>query len=218
MIAERPADEQKVEFLTSTDLWFRPVQLANAPDGCLYVCDMYREVIEHPWSLPENIKKLLDLNAGNDRGRIYRIAPDGFKPRKPPQLGQATTEQLVATLESKNGWHRDTAARLLFERQDKAAIPQLEKLIRKSTSSLGRLQAMHVLDGLGGLTAAELLTALNDADPTVRAHAIKLSEKFIASGDAALWSKVCAVAERPRYQRPLSTGLHPRRIQSPRQN
>ena len=58
---ERPADEQKVEFLASTDNWFRPVQFANGPDGCLYIADMYREVIEHPWSLPANLKKHLDL-------------------------------------------------------------------------------------------------------------------------------------------------------------
>ena len=63
LVAERPADEQKTEFLASTDNWFRPVQFANAPDGCLYVLDMYREVIEHPWSLPPGIKKHLDLNS-----------------------------------------------------------------------------------------------------------------------------------------------------------
>ncbi len=210
LIAERPADEQKVEFLTSTDLWFRPVQLANAPDGCLYICDMYREVIEHPWSLPENIKKLLDLNAGNDRGRIYRLTPEGFKARKLPQLGKATTRQLVATLEHKNGWHRDTAARLLFERQDKAAIPQLEKMLRQSSSPLGRLQALHALDGLGGLTAVHLLAGLNDADPTVRAHAIKRSEPLIAAGDTALWSKVCQLSDDPdihvRYQLAFTLG------------
>ena len=218
LIAERPADEQKVEFLTSTDLWFRPVQLANAPDGCLYVCDMYREVIEHPWSLPENIKKLLDLNAGNDRGRIYRITPDGFKTRKPPQLGKATTKQLVATLESKNGWHRDTAARLLFERQDKAAIPQLEKLIRKSPSSLGRLQALHVLDGLGGLTAAELADGARRCGPHGSGPRHQAFRKVHRVRRRCALVKGLRLAQRPRHQRPLSTGLHPRRIQSPRQN
>src|SRR5262249_51502546 len=100
--AERPPDEEKVEFLASTDLWFRPVQLANAPDGTLYIADMYREVIEHPWSLPESIKKLLDLNAGNDRGRIYRVVPDGFKQPKLPRLGRASTKELVATFEHLN--------------------------------------------------------------------------------------------------------------------
>src|SRR5262249_47532279 len=117
--AQRPADEQKYEFVASKDIWFRPVQFANAPDGCLYIMDMYREVIEHPWSLPENIKKYLDLNSGNDRGRIYRITPDGFKQPKPVHLGSATTAELVATLANPNGWHRDTASRLLYERQDK---------------------------------------------------------------------------------------------------
>ncbi len=74
----RPADEKKAEFCASTDTWFRPVDFANAPDGCLYIADMYREVIEHPWSIPPSIKKYLDLNSGNDRGRIYRLAPDGY--------------------------------------------------------------------------------------------------------------------------------------------
>jgi putative membrane-bound dehydrogenase-like protein len=190
LIAERPGDEQKVEFITSTDLWFRPVQLANAPDGCLYLCDMYREVIEHPWSLPETIKKLLDLNSGNDRGRIYRIAPDGFRPRKPPLLGKATTAELVATLEHKNAWHRETASRLLFERQDKSAVPPLESLLRKSSAALGRLHALYALEGLGVMKPAHLLTALDDKDPAVREHAIKLSEKFKDTNDNRLWSKL----------------------------
>ena len=88
--AERPRGEETVEFLASRDNWFRPVQLANAPDGNLYVIDMYREVIEHPWSLPLSIKKYLDLNSGNDRGRIYRIVPDQFKQPPVPRLGRAT--------------------------------------------------------------------------------------------------------------------------------
>lgn len=192
LIAERPPDEAKVEFLTSTDLWFRPVQFANAPDGCLYMCDMYREVIEHPWSLPENIKKLLDLNSGNDRGRIYRIAPAGFKQPKPPQLGKAKTAQLVATLENKNGWHRETAARLLWQKQDQAAVPFLNQLLRNSKQPLARLHALHALDGLAALKEPNLLTALHDADAAVRENAIKLAEKFITSGvlPAPLWARL----------------------------
>ena len=109
------------ELLTSTDNWFRPVQFAQAPDGCLYVIDMYREVIEHPRSLPPEIKRHLDLTSGRDRGRIYRLAPDGFKLPPAPQLDRASTAELVATLAHPNGWHRDTAARLLFEGRDPAA-------------------------------------------------------------------------------------------------
>lgn len=212
LVAERPPDEQKVEFLTSTDLWFRPVQMANAPDGCLYVCDMYREVIEHPWSLPETIKKLLDLNSGNDRGRIYRIAPDGFKPRKSPRLGKASTKELAATLEHQNAWHRETAARLLFERQDKGAVPLLVKLQQTSTSPLARLHALYALNGLGALKVDHVITALNDADPAVREHGIKLSEGFFANGvpPAPIWTQLRKMPEDPdiavRYQLAFTLG------------
>lgn len=210
LLAERPPDEQKVEFLTSTDLWFRPAQMANAPDGCLYVCDMYREVIEHPWSLPENIKKLLDLNSGNDRGRIYRIAPENFAPRPLPRLGPATTRELVATLEHKNAWHRETAARLLFERQDQTAVAPLENLIRKSPSALARMHALYVLSGLRALSPAHLSMALDDESPVVREHAIKLSEKFTATADDKLWSQLRQLRNDPdalvRYQLAFTLG------------
>ena len=210
VLAERPPDEQKVEFLASTDLWFRPVQLANAPDGTLYIADMYREVIEHPWSLPESIKKLLDLNAGNDRGRIYRVVPDGFKQPKLPRLGHASTKELVATLEHPNGWHRDTAARLLYERQDAAAVPLLLNMLAKSKSALARMHSLYALDGLGALTEGQILMALNDADPTVREHAIRLSEKFKATASDKLWARLRHLADDPvstvRYQLAFTLG------------
>jgi HEAT repeat protein len=140
---------------------------------------MYREIIEHPWSLPDNIKKLLDLNSGDARGRIYRIAPDGFKPSPAPRLGRASTAELVGTLENRNGWHRDTAARLLYERQDPAAVPLLEKLLSSSGFALARLHALYALQGLAALSTEQVLKALDDADAAVRQHAIKLSEPFL---------------------------------------
>ncbi len=210
LVAERPPDEEKVEFLASTDLWFRPVQLANAPDGTLYVADMYREVIEHPWSLPDSIKRLLDLNAGNDRGRIYRVVPDGYKQPKLPRLGKASTKELVATLEHPNGWHRDTAARLLYERQDKAAVPHLIDLLAQSESALARMHALYALEGLGAFKEGQILIALNDTDATVREHAIKLSEKFKAAASEKLWARLQQMAKDSsssvRYQLALTLG------------
>src|SRR5262249_18714541 len=130
----------------------RPVQLANGPDGALYVADMYREVIEHPWSLPEPLKQHLDLNSGNDRGRIYRIVPDNFKQPKPPRLSKAATSELVKTLGHPNGWHRDTAARLLYQRQDKTAWRELEQLCNGFTNILGAVHSLQALAGLQRLT------------------------------------------------------------------
>ncbi len=210
--AQRPADEQKFEFLASKDTWFRPVQFANAPDGTLYVIDMYRETIEHPWSLPEQMKKHLDLNSGNDRGRIYRILPESFSQPKLPRLGKASTQQLVATLENPNGWHRDTAARLLFQRQDKSAIAPLKKLASHSTSPLGRIHALHSLEGLSALSEEDVLAAMKDAEPTVREHAIELSEIFLHESVVSqkLWEKYQELTRDPsirvRFQLAFTLG------------
>ena len=209
--AQRPDDEQNVEFAASRDTWFRPVQFANAPDGTLYVIDMYRETIEHPWSLPDNIKKFLDLNSGNDRGRIYRIVPDGFKQPKLPRLDKATTAELVALLEHPNGWHRDTASRLLYERQDYSALPALDELAANSKSALGRIHALYALDGLGGLMTHDVINALDDKEPWVRVHAIRLSEKFVsAKNSAGVFKKLEEMTSDPsnlvRYQLAFTLG------------
>src|SRR5205823_7600307 len=116
----RRADEN-TEFVRSRDNWFRPVNFVNAPDGTLTVLDMYRETIEHPWSIPDDIKAQLDLSSGSDRGRLWRLEPPNFQLPEFTPLAQASTVELVAQLENRNVWHRETAHRLLFEHQDKTA-------------------------------------------------------------------------------------------------
>lgn len=201
LIGRRPDDEQNYEFAASTDTWVRAVNFANAPDGTLHIIDMYREVIEHPWSLPDEIKQHLDLNSGNDRGRIYRIAPTGsaWQRRGRVSLGSATTAELVATLEHSNGWHRDTASRLLYERQDKSAAPLLTQLVRESKSPLAKHHALGVLDGLGALDEAAVLATLADRDARLREHAIVSAEKLIARGplSPALAEKLSALVNDP---------------------
>ncbi len=160
------------EFIASTDNWFRPVQIANGPDGCLYVIDMYRELIETVVSIPPEIAKHLDPASGVNRGRIYRIVPDGFKRRPLPTLSKATTAELVKLLEHSNGWHRDTAARLLYQRQDSAAIPLLEALAKQSPSPLGRMHALYALDGLGVLRPVHV--NFGEHDPRVLENALRL--------------------------------------------
>jgi putative membrane-bound dehydrogenase-like protein len=165
--------EKGREFLASRDVWFRPVQLANGPDGCLYVVDMYRELIEGAAFLPPQLLKFVDLAGGIDRGRIWRIVPDKFARPKPPQLGKATTAELVALLESPNGWTRDTAARLLYQRQDKSAIRPLRDMFHSGDSPLARMHALSALHGLGQSHASQ---ALGDSDARVREHALRLLE------------------------------------------
>jgi putative membrane-bound dehydrogenase-like protein len=203
----RRADQGR-EFLTSRDIWFRPVQFANAPDGALYVIDMSREVIEHPASVPPMIKKHLDLTSGREQGRIYRIVPEGFKQPKPVRLGQATTKELVALVAHTNGWHRDTAARLLYQRQDKSAVEPLEKLAGESQLPEGRMTALYVLDGLGALRPEIVLARLGDPHPRIRKHAVRLAERVLddAAVRAKLYTLVADDDPRVRYQLAFTLG------------
>jgi putative membrane-bound dehydrogenase-like protein len=176
--------DQETEFVRSKDTWFRAVNFANAPDGTLHVLDMYREVIEHPWSIPDDIKARLNLQSGNDRGRIWRLAPPGYKVLPPPRLSKATTAELVAQLENENAWWRETAQRLLLERQDKGAVEPLRKLVKESSLAQGRLHALYTLHVMGALEVADLLVALKDEHAEVRRHAVLLAEPKLATSDA----------------------------------
>ena len=176
--------DQGREFVTSDDIWFRPVQMANGPDGALYVADMYREVIEHPLSLPESIKRHLDLMSGSDRGRIYRIVPDGFRQRPAEDLGALSTAELAQRLEHPNAWHRRTAARLLHQRQDASANAALASQARQAAAPESRIASLSALDGLGGLAEETLREALRDPHPEVRRHALILAEPRL--GEAPL--------------------------------
>lgn len=201
--------DEKSEFVSSRDIWFRPAQFVNAPDGTLYILDVYREVIEHPASLPPAIKRHLDLTSGRDRGRIYRIAPNDFKSRRPPALAKATTEELAALLKHANAWHRETAARLLFERQDKKVVPLLEKMAAESMSPLGRMHVLYALAGMKALTAPILLAAMSDSHPGVREHAVRLAEPFLNESEQHV-KRLLALADdedlKVRYQVAFSLG------------
>lgn len=196
----RPEDELNFEFAASSDTWVRVVNFANAPDGCLYVCDMYREVIEHPWSIPDEIKKHLDLNSGNDKGRIYRIAPEGGAPRigRPVTLGAESSAELVRTLAHSNGWHRDAAQRLLYERQDTTVVPLLEAML-KGGSAVSKLHALGVLEGLNALTNNSLAVGFASPEAVVRERALVLLErrKQQPSSASALWEMAAALSADP---------------------
>lgn len=164
------------EAWASTDLWFRPVNFANGPDGALYVCDMYREVVEHPWSLPAVIRRHLDLGAGSDRGRIWRLTSGPG--RRPVLLAGASTAELVAALGHPDGWVRDTAARLLFERGPDAACATLRAHYDRLPPA-GKLPALWLLETAGALEPERLAAALGDPNPGLRREALRLAERHL---------------------------------------
>jgi putative heme-binding domain-containing protein len=200
--------DSETDFIRSSDIWFRPVNLINAPDGTLYCCDMSREVLESI-HIPLDVVKHLDLRSGRRNGRIYRIAPPAFQSPPPPRLSQASTADLVAALESPHGWYRDTAHRLLYERQDKSAVPELRRLVRESSRPQTRLLAAWQLRGMASLDDDTCLQLLSDAHADVRENGVRLAEARLDQSQSLL-DRVCALADdeavRVRFQTAFSLG------------
>lgn len=144
--ARRAPDEQRSEFLASTDNWFRPVQVRSGPDGALWIVDMYRFVIEHPRWIPTNRLATLDVRAGDDKGRIYRIYPRGKKPRAIQDITRLNTSDLVQRLDSANSPTRDLIHRELLSRAD-VPLDKVSSIATNGTHAAARAQAHWILDG-----------------------------------------------------------------------
>jgi glucose/arabinose dehydrogenase/mono/diheme cytochrome c family protein len=180
------------EFLASTDERFRPVNLNNAPDGALYIVDLYRGILQHRLFLTSYLRAQSEsrgLQAPIGLGRIYRIVAEG-KPLKRVNLSKATPAELVENLSNANGWVRDTAQRLLVERNESKTILLLKTIALSSQNSLGQIHALWTLDGIGQIDQETLLNALGSKEPKVRATAIRLSEHFLKTGEPKIVEKV----------------------------
>jgi mono/diheme cytochrome c family protein len=176
------------EFIRQTDPLFRPVSEVTAPDGTMYVVDMYRGIIqEAAWTdvgsyLRAKIEQY-QLDKVTNHGRIWRLTYDGMpRDRTQPRMLDETPAQLVRHLTHENGWWRDTAQQLLVLRQDKSVAPALQALLR-GPNVLGRIHALWTLEGLGALDAATVRGVMKDASPRLRVQALRASESLYKSGD-----------------------------------
>jgi mono/diheme cytochrome c family protein len=201
------------EFILSTDPFFRPVNFRNAPDGTVYVVDMYHGIIQDSqWTLPGSyLRRKIEqyqLDKAIDRGRIWRLRYDGLpevpatpaQPNAtptpgspavpgiepdftPPHMYRETPAELVAHLSHPNGFRRDMAQRLLVLKQDTSVVPALQQLVRTSDNLLGRFHALWTLEGLGALDASLAREVLKDANPRMRVQAIRASESLYKAGN-----------------------------------
>ena len=179
LVAKRPENEKDREFIYSTDPWFRPVTFSVGPDGYLYILDYYRQHIETPVSIPDDLKADMDFMAGSDMGRIYRVLPDNTTYKSVSHnLKDASSVKLLDYLSHTNGWYRTQAQRLLLERQDKSIVPMVNKIFNTSTDSGTRLRLLYVLEGLNSLNASIISKGLQDSSPGVRENALILAERY----------------------------------------
>ncbi len=192
------------EFLAATDERFRPVYLSSAPDGALYVLDLYRGIIQHRNYVTEYLRDYFvarDLEQPTGLGRIYRVVHETTKRDTRPALSTATPTQLVGMLAHPNGWWRDNAQRLLVERgvQSPTIMSLLVDRAARAPDWRTRLHALWTLDGLDSLTPEQVERALGDPSRDVRASALRLSERWIGAADHPLQAVVLAKVDDPDW-------------------
>lgn len=171
------------EFLASTDERFRPVFLANAPDGALYVVDYYRGMLEGYEFITTYLRDQI-IERGLNRplwgmGRIYRVVHEGGPVVKAPDFAQADGPALLRFLVDGNGWTRDTAQRRIVESGSLALVPALRDLLAGAAAPRDRVSALWCLEGLQALTPADIGRALADVDPHVRMAAVQAAEPLL---------------------------------------
>jgi glucose/arabinose dehydrogenase/mono/diheme cytochrome c family protein len=195
------------EFISSTDMNFRPVNTYTGPDGCLYIVDMYRGIIqESTWAQPGSylydqiMTKGLEKNIKN--GRIYRLVYEGLEPGPRPQMLTDPVSKLLTYIDHPNGWWRDNAQKEIIIRGDTSLVPALQQIalggkgpLSTKPSSIARLHVLWTLEGLNTIDKHIILKALNDPDTEIRRAAIQISEPFLKNNDSEVTEKLVSMAD-----------------------
>jgi putative membrane-bound dehydrogenase-like protein len=205
---------EKREFLTSTDERFRPTNITTAPDGSMYIVDMYRGIIQHRVFITGYLEQKI-IERGMEQpvglGRIWRVVHNSTAATRAeaPHLSSKTATQLVPVLAHPNGWWRITAQRLIVERRDSSVAPALRTMARTHTDARARLHALWTLDGLHAADRATIDAALGDKSAPVRAAAIRVAEPILSADDAAMRDAVMHLAadHAPAVRQQLAASL-----------
>jgi mono/diheme cytochrome c family protein len=180
---------QKSEFIRSTDPLFRPVDMATAPDGTMYIVDMYHGIIqEGEWTpvgsyLRAKIEQY-QLDKVVSLGRIWRLTHDDIdRDKTKPRMYEESSAELLKHLSHPNGWWRDMAQQILVQRKDKSVAQTLVNLVKSSDNILAKFHALWALEGIGALEASLVKELMKDPNPRMRIMALWLSESLYKAGD-----------------------------------
>lgn len=148
--------------VTGTDPWFRPTDVAVAPDGAVYFADWYDPVVG-------------GHNIGDTaRGRIYRLAPVGHKPEA-VKLDLESPDGLLTALASPNQATRYLAWTKLKAMGEQAA-PLLRRAWEQKDDPILRARALWLLP-------AALPEAMADPDVRLRLTALRVAALHGRLGD-----------------------------------
>jgi len=209
-----PIAKEQPDFVTTTDPWFRPVDIQIGPDGAMYVADFYNRIIGH-YEVP------LD-HPGRDRhrGRIWRVVykgdAEGTRPAKmPPSLADASVEEVVAALESSSLTWRTIAMNLLVDKFGKDAVAPVHALLKTTTSEHARSHALWILHRLDA--PEEPFLDLAQTDTTTRVHQLRILAEctdLSISGPLYRYVRAGLVSEDPIIQQAAVETLsrHPNRL------
>ncbi len=200
-----------MEFISSSDMNFRPVNSATGPDGNLYIVDMNHGIIQQgnwtkPGSFLRNKIDSLDIAKNITGGRIYRVVYDGFREGPKPNMLKESSSTLLQYLGHPNGWWRDNAQKLIILRGDRSVIPALkeiatgqQKISKNNTGQLARIHALWTLEGLDAIDKPVLSNALTDPDPQVRKTAVWISESYMKENDSTIIDAVAKLKDDGNY-------------------
>lgn len=159
--------------VSTTDKNFRPVDLKLGPDGAVYIADWHEPNVT--WNVTAE-----GTEVNKSSGRIYRVHSKGWTRGKTPDLARLSAAQLAERLGHPNQWQRETARRLLREKQDGALVPELAKRVETSTGQPA-IEALWALHASGGFTEQFALRQLGHADPVIRQWTVRLLGDNLAS-------------------------------------
>ncbi|QOV87603.1 PVC-type heme-binding CxxCH protein [Humisphaera borealis] len=207
-----PRAVEQPEFLTSSDPWFRPVQVKLGPDGAMYIADFYNKIIGH---------YEVDLkHPGRDRtsGRIWRVVYKGdattAPPPKMPDMSKASPEELVTLL----GGNNLTVALSALNRLADEGPAKSESAVRAAFAAnandhvVRRIGSMWVLARWGKLTPDELVRVAQDRHPAIRLHAMRVLSEQTSLTDSERTAAVEALKDGISLVRRAATealALHP---------
>jgi putative membrane-bound dehydrogenase-like protein len=169
--------------VTTADRSFRPVDMTVGPDGAIYVADWCDIRMDHT-----DPRDTWDKSCG----RIWRLRAKEWRPAQRFDLGAQSNAQLVQLLDDNRKWYRDHARRLLGERRDRSAVPELRRVARDTRGQLA-LEALWTAHQIAGMDPEWALQLMTHADAPVRLWAVRLLQPGAAM-PAALAERLVALA------------------------